>query len=43
MLQGEYTAQVLAYIPGMEIKVLVFEKDYVRAFEILKVSFPEKV
>lgn len=26
MLQGEYTAQVLAYIPGMEIKVLVFEK-----------------
>lgn len=43
MLQGEYTAQVLAYIPGMEIKVLVFEKDYVRAFEILKASFPEKV
>ena len=31
MLQGEYTAQVLAYIPGMEIKVLVFEKDYARA------------
>ena len=43
MLQGEYTAQVLAYIPGMEIKVLVFEKDYARAFEILKASFPEKV
>ena len=40
MLQGEYTAQVLAYIPGMEIKVLVFEKDYARAFEILKASFP---
>lgn len=43
MLQGEYTAQVLAYIPGMEIKVLVFEKDYAQAFEILKASFPEKV
>lgn len=43
MLQGEYTAQVLAYIPGMDIKVLVFEKDYARAFEILKASFPEKV
>ena len=39
MLQGEYTAQVLAYIPGMEIKVLVFEKDYARAFEILKDQF----
>ena len=43
MLQGEYTAQVLAYIPGMDIKVLVFEKDYPRALEILKASFPEKV
>lgn len=43
MLQGELTAQVLAYIPGMEIQVLVFEKDYERALEILKTSFPEKV
>lgn len=43
MLQGEFTAQVLAYIPGMDIQVLVFEKDYERALEILKTSFPEKV
>lgn len=43
MLQGENTAQVLAYIPGMEIQVLVFEKDYERAREILKNSFPDKV
>lgn len=43
MLQGENTAQVLAYIPGMEIQVLVFEKDYARAQEILKNSFPDKV
>lgn len=43
MLQGEHTAQVLAYLPGMDIKVLVFEKDYARAFEVLKASFPEKV
>ena len=43
MLQGEYTAQVLAYIPGMDIQVLVFENDYDRALEILKTSFPEKV
>lgn len=42
MLQGEFTAQVLSYIPGMDIQVLVFEKDYERALEILKTSFPEK-
>ncbi|WP_455673412.1 putative signal transducing protein [Phocaeicola sp.] len=41
MLQGERTAQVLAYIPGMDIQVIVFEKDYERAREILKQSFPE--
>ena len=28
MLQGEYTAQVLAYIPGMENKGSSLEKDY---------------
>lgn len=42
MLQGEFTAQVLSYIPGMDIQVLVFEKDYERALEILKTSFPEE-
>ena len=30
MLQGEYTAQVLAYIPGMEIKVLSLRKRLCR-------------
>lgn len=43
MLQGENTAQVLAYIPGMEIQVLVFEEDYERAREILKAGFPDRV
>lgn len=43
ILQGELTAQVLSYIPGMDIQVLVFEDDYERAREILKNSFPEKV
>lgn len=43
ILQGELTAQVLAYIPGMGIQVLVFEDDYDRALEILKKSFPEEV
>ena len=39
MLQGELSAQVIAsYIPG-----LGFEKDYERAREILKTSFPEEV
>lgn len=42
MLQGEFTAQVLSYIPGMGIQVLVFEKDYERALEILRTSFPEE-
>ena len=40
MLQGELSAQVIAsYIPGLGIQVLVFEKDYERAREILKTSF----
>lgn len=43
ILQGELTAQVLSYIPGIDIQVLVFEDDYERAREILKNSFPEKV
>ena len=44
MLQGELSAQVIAsYIPGLGIQVLVFEKDYERAREILKTSFPEEV
>ena len=44
MLQGELSAQVIAsYIPGLGIQVLVFEKDYERALEVLKTSFPEEV
>ena len=41
MLQGEYTSQVLGYIPAIGIQVLVFEKDEVRAKELLENSFPE--
>ena len=43
MLQGEYTAQVLAYIPGMENKGSSLRKRLCPGFEILKASFPEKV
>ena len=40
----ESMPQVIAsYIPGLGIQVLVFEKDYERAREILKTSFPEEV
>lgn len=42
VLQGENTAQVMSYLANMEIQVLVFEKDYERACEILKESFPEQ-
>lgn len=44
MLQGELSSQVLAsYIQGLGIQVLVFDRDYERALEILKMSFPDKV
>lgn len=42
ILQGVNTSLVMGHLQGMEIQVLVFEKDYERAYEILKDSFPEK-
>ena len=41
MLQGEYTSQVLGYIPSVGIQLLVFEKDEARARQLLEESFPE--
>ena len=41
MLQGELTNQVMTYLRGFEVDVLVFEKDLERAKEILKEAFPE--
>jgi len=42
MIQGEFTNQVMSYIRGMDVKVLVFEKDLKRAQAILKEAFPEQ-
>ena len=42
MIQGEFTNQVLSYIRGMDVEVLVFEKDLERAKAILKEAFPEQ-
>ena len=41
MLQGEHANQVMSYIRGIDIDILVFEKDLVRAQAILKEAFPE--
>ena len=41
MLQGETINQVLSYLHGFEIQVLVWEKDIEQAKLILKESFPE--
>ena len=41
MLQGEYANQVMSYIRGIGIDILVFEKDLERAQAILKEAFPE--
>lgn len=43
MLQGELTNQVMTYLRGFEVDVLVFEKDLERAKEILKEAFPENI
>lgn len=42
MIQGEYTNQVMSYIRGMDVEVLVFEKDLERAQAILKEAFPKQ-
>lgn len=41
MLQGEHANQVMSYIRGIDIDILVFEKDLARAQTILKEAFPE--
>ena len=41
MLQGEHANQVMSYIRGIDIDILVFEKDLARAQAILKEAFPE--
>ncbi len=41
MLQGEHANQVMSYIRGIDIDILVFEKDLDRALSILKEAFPE--
>ena len=41
MLQGEYTSQVLGYLPAIGIQLLVFEEDEDRARKLLEDSFPE--
>lgn len=40
-LRGETLNQVLSYLHGFEIQVVIFEKDADRALTILKESFPE--
>ena len=40
MLQGELTNQVLSYLQGMSVQVLVFEEDLERARAVLKDAFP---
>ena len=42
MIQGEFTNQVMSYIRGMDVEVLVFEKDLERAQAILKEAFPKQ-
>ena len=41
MLQGEHANQVMSYIRGIDIDILVFEKDLARAQAILKEAFPD--
>lgn len=42
MLQGELSNQLMSYIRGIEVNVLVFEKDLERATAILKEAFPNR-
>lgn len=41
MLQGELSTQVMSYLHGIFIQVLVFENDLDRAKAIFKEAFPE--
>ena len=42
MIQGEFTNQVMSYIRGFDVDVLVFENDLEHAKTILKEAFPEQ-
>ena len=42
MLQGELSNQLMSYIRGIEVNVLVFEKYLKRATAILKEAFPDR-
>ena len=42
MLQGELSNQLMSYIRGIEVNVLVFEKDFERATAILREAFPDR-
>lgn len=42
MIQGEFTNQTMSYICGMDVEVLVFEKDLEHAQMILKETFPNQ-
>lgn len=41
--KNENISNVLGNIPGFQIEIFVFEKDYERAKEILKEAFPQLV
>ena len=40
-LRNETLSTVFSNISGFQIQILVFEKDYEKAFDILKKGFPE--
>ena len=40
MLQGKLSNQIMTHLRGIEVNVLVFEKDLERAKAILKEAFP---
>lgn len=41
--RNENISSVLGNIPGFQIEIYVYVKDYEKAYEILKRSFPELV
>ena len=42
-MRNETLSSVLNFIPGFQIEILVFEKDYEKAFDILERGFPQLV
>lgn len=41
--KNENISTVLGNIPGFQIEIYVYEKDYARAYEILRKALPELV